>query len=491
MQAPTIALPALNETSLPRCLFFAAILTAFADLLFYEEPLGASVGVFALITSATLLLNRRISTADPVLFAILFLIPPAALQSMIEISFSNLLVLSALLIALAGQTFYVRMPQAWMRWLEALLSLLKSLGQWVWVTEELQKTERGFFKTILWWIRAAVPAILLTGLFTLLLSFGNVIFGHWVETTWDTIIRDIVFPRFSRIVLWVSAATLSLAILHPALAPAARKIWFGRPPIALQPDAISLNSLRSILILAVLNILFLCANTIDAVYLWTEAKLPADVTYAQFVHNGVYNLIACVIVSAIVLTVLFDQSREVTGRRCTVALGILWIVQNVFLITSVALRLKLYVDEYTLSTQRVYVMCFLLLVCTGFALLATKILAKKSSNWLVLNNALATFALFYTIQFLNVNGWVADYNVTRWIQSNTHPLDVAYLVELGPPAWPALREAAGDSRDLPEAAGARKALEAALASEDNATATRSWKSWQWRRAAIHQELVTQ
>lgn len=490
MESTTTAWTDPTDSRLPRCLVFAALITASADRLFYQSPLGASVAVFAGIILVALLVNRRPLNTDTVSLAILLLIPGAAFQAIIEVSFSNILVLSLLLTALAGQTFYDRLPQAWMRWVEALLALFKSIGRWFWVFGELSRSERGLFQSVIWWTRAILPAFVLTVIFTSLLAFGNVILGHVIEKTWNTIIRDIVFPPFTRVLLWAGVATLSLAVLHPALTPVARRFWFGKPPVSIPRDAVSLNSMRSVLILVILNVLFLAANTIDAIYLWMSATLPSDVTYAQYVHNGVYNLSTCAVISALVLTGMFDQSRQVTSGRWTRILAIAWIAQNIFLVASVALRLKLYVDAYQLSSLRIYAGLFLLLVCVGFILLAIKILREKSFHWLVLGNALATFALFYSVQFLNVDGWVANYNVQRWIQKPDRPLDVEYLKELGAPAWPALQAAAEDPRNLPGSLEARSALKRALASEGYSMERRSWKSWQWRRAEIYQELVS-
>ncbi len=475
------------ELRAPRFLITALLITIAADWLFYDTPPGASVVLFIPLLIAALLANRLRQAFDSFSLAMLLLLSGAAVQSIVEISFSNVLVLGALLVALMGQTFHQQLPRLWTRWVEALLGLLKSAGRWFWLLGELNRTERGLFRAMIWWTRAILPALMLAALFTLLLGFGNVIFGRWVNTAWETVLKEIVFPPFTRVLFWACVSTLVLAFLHPSLAPVARRMWFGKPPIPISTEAASLNSLRSVLILAVLNILFLAVNTIDACYLWMNATLPKGVIYSEFVHNGVYNLITCVLISALVLTFLFDQSKEAISLRWTKTLAFAWIAQNLFLIASVALRLKLYVDVYQLSVLRVYVAVFLLLVSAGFILLGIKILRDKSFHWLVLSNALATFVLFYAVQFLNVDGWVADYNVDRWIKHADKPLDVGYLSSLGPPAWPALRKAAVDPRGLPASLEARGSLNTALEIEHSANEHRSWKSWQWRRDALFRE----
>lgn len=243
-----------------------------------------------------------------------------------------------------------------------------------------------------------------------------------------------------------------------------------------------MNVWRTAILLGAMNILFLAANGIDAAYLWMNAKLPEAVTCSQYVHAGVYNLIATVIVSAIVLTAVFHQPAEITRGRAIRGLALAWIAQNLFLVASVGLRLKLYVDAYQYSTLRVYVAFFLALVSAGFVLLTLKILLEKSLAWLIMSNAIATFALFYLVQFLNVGGWVADANVRRWAADpSAHPLDVRYLAELGPPAWPALERAANGPLHLPETAEACQVLGEIRSRERLAAEQEDWRSYQWNR----------
>ncbi len=110
------------------------------------------------------------------------------------------------------------------------------------------------------------------------------------------------------------------------------------------------------------------------------------------------------------------------------------------MIAGVFFRLKLYVQAYQLTEDRVYVGCFLLLVVTGFILPAWHVLRGTATiHALIFRNAMATFALFFVIQFTNMDGWVAHYNVTRWKRKPVErTLDVAYLASLGPDAWPSL-----------------------------------------------------
>jgi hypothetical protein len=197
----------------------------------------------------------------------------------------------------------------------------------------------------------------------------------------------------------------------------------------------------SALILAALNVLFLAANAADALFLWTGRALPAGVTYSQYVHHGVNALIATALLSAFLLTAIFQQAPGVAQRRGLKALALLWIAQNFFLILSVVLRLKLYIEAYDMTVSRLGVIIFLVLVGAGFGLLTVKIVRDKSLSWLVGGGVLAIFATFYITQFLDLAGWTANYNVAQWEKNPGRQLDTCYLEDLGPAAWPAIYRA--------------------------------------------------
>jgi hypothetical protein len=245
---------------------------------------------------------------------------------------------------------------------------------------------------------------------------------------------------------------------------------------------------RSATVLAVLNALFFAANAIDVIYLWVNGAMPSGIGYSQFVHHGVYSLIAAVLLSAVVLVAIYQQASSVTDFTAVRTLSLAWIAQNLALIASVVLRLKLYVDAYQLSELRVYVGFFLLLVATGFGLLTWRIVRAKGLGWLLAANTFATFALFFTVQFLDVARWVADYNVARWQKDTRRTLDVGYLASLGPSAYRALIIAA-ETPERPEAHDAFEVFQEKKRYEAERLASVDWRSWQGRELRNARLLV--
>ena len=402
-----------------------------------------------------------------------------AVQSAIELSFSNLLVGFILIIAFLGEISYPTLQTRWDRGSAALWALIKAPGRWRWVGR-LDWANAGIGGAITRGIAIGLPSLLLLIVFTGLLGSGNAILGTWISKWTQNLVLWIqaIDISFAHLSMDAVLATLALVLISPSKpSPRSRSPKLPR----IQPN-LSIAWWRSAVILGSLNALFFVANTIDAIYLWVHTELPEGVTPSQFVHQGVNGLIGAVVFSALVLTILFQQSLEISSSKILKRLGYGWIVQNLILISSVLLRLIRYVQACQLSTQRVYVGCFLILVTIGFGLIGWFISRNHSVRWLLMGNALATFCLFFCLQFPDVSGWVANFNV-----AHSKHLDIEYLEQLGPSAWPALVQV--ESSNRPDAPAARQCLWKIKAEERAKSEDRNWRSWQWRHAARVAELL--
>jgi len=459
----------------------AAGLMLAGNFLLWPALPGLSWGLFIAIFGAAAALKRPRSPWSRHPALLLAFLALTACQSAVEISFSNVLVSLALMVALVGDASYATLLPGWDRFSESVWALGKAPWRWFWasgVMARLAWSNKGIVGAIVRWLWVGLPALFLGTVFAALFGQGNAIFASWTSTAFAALQRWLTELDLSigHLLFYAMLATFSLWALRPAPPGKARRIWSRTiPTLPVINPAIALW--RSVAILVVLNSLFFFVNTIDAVYLWWHGTLPAGVSASQYVHEGVNSLIAVTLLSAVVLAGLFQQGQEIARHRALKRLAFLWIAQNFVLIAGVLLRLVRYIEAYLLTEQRVYAVAFVLLVATGFVLLAFHIARGGSLNGLILSNGVATLALFFLMQFLNVAGWVADYNVARWESGSAKTLDIAYLARLGPPAWPALARVATSGR-YNLAAEAREQLEAASSNE----AARDWRSWQARRA---------
>lgn len=485
----------------------ALFLTWLADFLFWGYRPGVSFALFGVALSVSLVLCRPRRSFSALAIGGFVLLLLTAGQTAVEISFSNVIVTLGLLLVLFAETSYPALRDEWARISESFVALLKAPAQWFWLRSvflEMRRSESsrgdharlGVLVAARRAIRVALPALCLSVVFAMLLGSGNAIFGQWISRMFGEVIRWIAaWTDLSpaRVFFWLFILTLVLVWLRPAPAPGTLRIWTRPIPRLPAPRAPQVARWQSIGILAALNALFFAVNTIDAFYLWARAGvtaplLPEGVSYSRFVHEGVWSLIAAVLLSAAVLAGLFQQSREVSGARVVKALALAWIAQNVVLILGVLLRLKLYVDACQLTALRVYVACFLGLVAAGFSLLAVFIVRERSLGWLIGSNAVATFCLFFLVQFGDVAGWVAEHNVSRWLREPGRTLDVAYLKSLGPSAWPELVRVA-QSSERPESWQAWNEVKTLKAAQKAYLDGLDWRSWQWRRVTESRRLV--
>jgi hypothetical protein len=481
-----------------------ALLTWLGDFLFWNHPPGVSIGIYIMFVVAALMPLPGEEQPTRAACIAAFLLFCSAWASFLETSFSNVAVLIGLLAVLMGERHYQVMAGGWTRWSESFVAWGCAPGRWWWLARNTAESELGKIgmntvsgDRVVKGIQILAPAGLLAIVFGVVLSWGNAVFRQMLAHLDATFVRWIESIDFSpaRIFLWLVLATFSLALIRPRPAPEKPRLWTRAVPRIARGD-VTIAVWQSCAVFLVLNAMFFVVNTIDLVYLWggnSRMALPEHVTFSEFVHQGVYSLIFAVVLSAVVIALIFQQASNVTQHRVLKVLAWAWIVQNLLLIAGVFLRLKLYVDAYQLSELRVYVGCFLLLVTTGFALLAWHIARGENFGTLLWRNVVATFVLFFLVQFPDVSGWVARTNLKQWQRDPSRTLDLAYLELLGPGGWPALCELAESGKSTARHAEtnetAREMVLRLAAAESDARFSRDWRSYQWRRSMNGARLI--
>ncbi|MDA0814490.1 MAG: DUF4173 domain-containing protein [Verrucomicrobia bacterium] len=491
-----------------RLLCGAGVLTFAADVLLWQSAPGAGLSAFSILVWCGLLWNRPagvriLATPKGAIAGSLML--ATAVQTVIEPGFANGCLIIALTVYASGHFVHNHLHPYWRRFLEggaglfwlpvSLLSGRFSIRQWLPSGGITPKLASG--RTALRCIWAVLPAALICVPFALLLVGGNAVMlsvlGDLVDGV-ETFLNTIEFPDIARILFWGFVLVAMLALLGKG-EPSRLLSWIGqRVPKSLPvPTDLAMGIWRTRLLLIAVNVLFFFANTTDVLYLWADAALPEDVTASAFVHHGVYTLIASVLLAALVLSLLWVQAPVVCRAPGQRWLAHLWIVQNLVLVSSVVLRLKLYVEFYQMSLLRVYVVCFLVLVSVGFILLAIRVHQERTMSWLLGANVLAVFGLFFVMQCWDEHRFVADWNIdaARSDAKAGKLLDTAYLGSLGPAAWPGLHEVGSQ----PEVFGRWATADAKtiLANEaeqyENRMATGGWQAWQWRQHVAAQHFA--
>ena len=468
---------------LARLVIPTAGLTAFADFLFWDAWPGLNIGAFFLGLAAVFF---GLSSERPraITWVLAVMLVTTCVQSAIALSLSNVIAAIALALALGGNLFQPHLRSFWARFSEMLFGVFHPIRRWGEVIAlfgqagtSVRMSDRDFTSPIAFAVKTILPAAGLLAIFGGIFAAGNAAFGDLLARagTGVWVVWEQLDISALRVLWWCVIATVALSLVHATRAPEKPRWWTLELPRFPRNDA-RLATWQTGLALLAMNALFFLVNTLDAIFLWGHSKLPDGVSASAFLHAGVNNLITAVVLSALVIAGMFQQEERVSRNRWLKRLSHLWVIQNLLLIGGVLRRVMIYAEEYQLTEKRVYVCCFLLLVTTGFLLLAWFVQKRKSFNWLLGQNTVATFSLFFILQFVDVRGAVARHNVDHWVRGAD--IDVEYLATLGPTAWPELiRVARTTSNEW-----IRQRATALLSEIYNAPRREDWRSYQFQEA---------
>jgi hypothetical protein len=311
-----------------------------------------------------------------------------------------------------------------------------------------------------------VPAAVV-GVFALVLLPANPVLLRWARRS-----VDLLNP--GRTFLWIAAFAVSYGVLR--FRPQLRMRYERGEPRP--PDERRLrDELRACLAtLLGVNAIFLALNVADLLYLWGRFELPEGVTYSEFAHRGAYRLIVGVLLAAVTVESFLRRGAGGTRSRAARGLAFALLAQNLVVSAGAGLRLYLYAEAYGLTRFRVATVFWLALVVAGLVLVAVRIRGGRPFAFLVEANARSTVIVLALWAVANVDGFIATWNVDRYMKDQTRGVDIAYLSRLGPSALPALARLArsGDAAVVPHAS---LALDAGLA---RFSTERPWPAWSYR-----------
>lgn len=292
---------------------------------------------------------------------------------------------------------------------------------------------------------------LIFGCFFLLLFSGA---NPVLERTLTEILKHIELPSLGRICFWIFMTVLIFFFsckVAVRTGGGVENSFFRMIPVKVSGEGALSRTQAAVALrsLALFNLIFFWQNIYDIEYLWAKFDLPEGIGYAEYAHRGAYVLIFTAMFAGVLAMVFFSGKCAGEDWKWPRRLVCLWIAQNVFLVVSAFLRLVKYVEVYSLTELRVAAGCWMLLVAAGLVLILLYIVRNLSVRFLFWSNAGTLLFLLLVVALLDVNGFIASYNVAhcREVREKTAEglvcakLDVGYLENLGSPAWPALLEA--------------------------------------------------
>lgn len=262
-------------------------------------------------------------------------------------------------------------------------------------------------KSILLGLVIAIP---LLWIILALLSSADLVFGNIVEDILDCI----TFPELNED--WVGVPFkffLSFMAFYTWTACLPAEIFFeGKEPRKFDAVvAITFNSL-----IAVVYLLF---SGIQFVYLVGQMELPNGYTYAEYAHEGFYQLLAVTILNLILVS--FCKKHFADNR---ILKAILLIISGCtyVMIASSALRMYLYVGVYGLSHLRVYVLWLLVILTVWTTILIVGIFKEKLPYFRIITVFVSVWYLAFA--FSMPDKWIAAYDLSL----ERVPTDLVYEV---------------------------------------------------------------
>lgn len=194
------------------------------------------------------------------------------------------------------------------------------------------------------------------------------------------------------------------------------------------------ENLSGIILFGLLNLLLLSVNILDINFLWITQSVPEDMTYSEFVHQGVGLLIVSILIAIAIILYYFRGGLNFYEKNTVLKLlAYAWIIQNALLIITTAYKNGLYVNEFSLTYKRIGVFVYLLLSLAGLVTTFIKIIQIKSNWFLFRKNGWIFYSLLIAGCFINWDRLIIGYNV-----EHSKELDKDYLLSLSASTLPDL-----------------------------------------------------
>ena len=416
------------------CLLFAGL----ADILFYKEGLGWTVGIYTfVIISGLLIFNPYFVYTKPgkVTIAINIALVFALIENLSGLTFF-LSFLGITSIALLSNPVWRQNAWLWLKgtgnfWAQNILRVFRDVKIFKTYFQGENRLNIQFKNWILPFGLSLIFVSLIAGANPILTRLWNLI-------DWDWIVQLFAFER---ILLWSMVIILSWPLLRP-------RLRLHQQPLQ-EKDFKNIRNLIQFLFskesilysLVLFNLIFLVQTSMDLIYLWGGMALPEGMTYAEYSHRGAYPLIATALLAGSFVLVALRPGSETEKVQSIRVLVYFWVGQNVLLVLASIWRTTLYIEEYSLTYLRLAALIWMGLVALGLIWIVLRILLSRSNTWLINMNGVSLLTVLMGCAFINFGSVIAQFNVehSKEVTGKGQVLDLKYLREIGTASLPALR----------------------------------------------------
>lgn len=399
-------------------------LLALADILFFRQALGLSIGLFSIAVFVANLVGQdhppRI--IGPALVIVAATLPVIEYVQAASVLFAGLGLIVAVVWSRLGPAASAQMVSYGARRLLMLIpvSAVNSGGNWLKdapTQSDFSGIVRGFIRN--WAIPLGGALLILS-----LLVSANPVLEQWVNALLDVEFdfADLVMRSF----FWVGMAL----ILWPFLSVTTAQLHQPNGAVLLSKTrSFGLNARSVTNALVLFNGLLALQLVLDGQVFWGGGGLPAGISYASYAHRGAYPLLVTALLAggfALAARPFLDEGRWLKP------LMLLWLGLNVMLTLSSIYRLEIYIEAYGLTYLRVRAGIWMVLVALWLGMIAWQIARAKGNGWLLLRSFTLGAGTLYFGCFINFAHVITAYNLTH------QRSDGYYLCTMDPTASGAL-----------------------------------------------------
>jgi len=392
--------------------------------LFYGKSIGLNLFLFSIVTLVVLLANNQedFKNKRTILYSSIYLLTGLAVffhDSLVAI-IANFVAFFTLIGLLSEHKSSI-----YVNWLNGLYTTIAGLFHRNFsINETTQKVEHKkdidyihLVKLIL------IPAVIVI-LFIVLYQQGNPLFGGIIESI------NLDFINIQ----WVLVAGLGYYLfsnIHkPIEVEPATELDLNTGNSLAQTDKFSIPKLKKenqlgVILISLLNALIVLFLITDITFILTNTEIRGSVFSSQ-VHSGINALIGSIVIAIIILLYVFRGDINFYKENTILKrLAFAWIILNVILVLSIAVKNSQYIYYFGLTYKRIGVLVYLTLTVTG--LITTLIKIDKIKNiWYLLR--LNTKAAFVVLVIASTINW--DYHITNYNFNYAGSMDLNYLIEL-------------------------------------------------------------
>ncbi len=423
----------------------AVLLGLMFDYLFFEKSFGVSVFIFeAAAVALTLWFSARFhrSTRSTLwlLALVLFFAAMVAVRANLFLTFLNI-VASAGLVLLATKEMLkkhivaFRIPDYFFTVVITPFKILRrSLQALSFLTTPAQKSSTVVFRRVVIGIVLALPFLLIFGA---LFASADLAFKQLIDSIFrfqapDELVAHIIF------IVGTSVVALGL-FAYIFNIPAETKLSETKVVDAKPEKTVVDRTIEVKVFLWLIAGLFAIFLVFQVAYLFGGAIniSQGSFTYAEYARKGFWELLVVALFTLIILLIMDKFTTLSKARSAWFTLPSLVLSTEIFIIIiSASKRLKLYVDAYGLTVERLYAGGFIVFLGAIFIILAIKLWSKKEESFFAFGALLSMMAFLVFFNILNPDSFIAKRNIDRF--NETGKIDATYLGSMSADAVPAM-----------------------------------------------------